>query len=37
MRRKTNPRNDRRYFTRTAATTKDVNLSDKIMRGGIRF
>lgn len=36
MRRKA-PKNDKKFFTRTAANTKDVNLCDKIMRGGIRF
>lgn len=32
---KTNP--DKRYFTRTAAHTKSINLGQKIFRGGIRF
>lgn len=36
-RRPTNPRKDKRIFTRTAATTKAVNLAQTTYRGGIRF
>lgn len=37
FRRKASPRTDRRYFTRTAAHTKGINLSAKVFRGGIRM
>lgn len=37
MRRPTNRRKDKKHFTRTASTTKRVNLGDFVMRGGIRF
>ena len=37
MRKKTNKTFDKKHFTRTASHTKDVNLSEKVMRGGIRF
>lgn len=29
--------NDKKLFARTATLTKKVNISPKIMRGGIRF
>lgn len=37
MRREVNPRKDERYFSRTASTTKSVNLPTRIYRGGFRF
>lgn len=33
----TKPRNDRKIFRRTAASTKKVNVKPKVMRGGIRM
>lgn len=33
----TRPRNDRKVFKRTAASTKKVNVKPKVMRGGIRM
>lgn len=36
-RKKRNPRADKRAFARTANKTKDINLSARIMRGGIRL
>lgn len=33
----TNKRVDKRVFKRTAATTKKMNISPKVMRGGIRL
>lgn len=37
MRWKVNAHSDKKYFRRTAAKTKSVNVNDKIMRGGIRL
>lgn len=37
MRRSASKRKDERYFKRTASTTKSVNLSDRVYRGGFRF
>lgn len=37
MRWKTNQYDDRRFFRRTASSTKAINLSARIMRGGIRL
>ncbi len=34
---KTNPKKDRKRFTRTATKTKAVNLGNTVYRGGIRF
>lgn len=34
---KTKPVNDRKIFRRTAMKTKKINVSPKIMRGGIRL
>lgn len=36
-RKRVNPRKDKAVFKRTAATTKNINLSPKTMRGGIRL
>lgn len=33
----TRPRNDKKIFKRTAASTKKMNVSPKVMRGGIRL
>lgn len=33
----TRPRNDRKIFKRTAASTKKVNVKPKVMRGGTRM
>ena len=33
----TNKRRDAKIFKRTAATTKKINVSPKVMRGGIRL
>ena len=33
----TKPRNDRKIFKRTAASTKKVNVKPKVMRGGTRM
>lgn len=33
----TRPRNDHKAFARTAESTKKVNVSPKVMRGGIRL
>lgn len=33
----TNPYNDHKVFTRTAAKTKKININPKAMRGGIRL
>ena len=33
----TRRRVDRKVFKRTAATTKKINISPKVMRGGIRL
>lgn len=37
MRRRTNRRKDAKFFKRTAAKSKKVNLGDFVMRGGIRM
>lgn len=37
MRRKANPKFDRRHFTQTANKTKAINLNYRVMRGGIRL
>lgn len=37
MRWKVNKNRDKKFFRRTAASTKSVNLGNNIMRGGIRF
>lgn len=37
MRAPANPSIDKKFFTRTASKVKDVNLGQKIFRGGIRF
>lgn len=37
MRAPTNRSVDRRVFRNTASRTKDVNLAQRIYRGGIRF
>lgn len=37
MRSPANPSIDKKHFTRTASKVKDVNLGQKIFRGGIRF
>lgn len=37
MRWKTNKHSDKKYFRRTASTTKDINVNAKPMRGGIRL
>lgn len=34
---KTNPKRDKKIFTRTASKTKAVNLGNTVYRGGIRF
>lgn len=34
---RTNPKIDKRRFTRTATKTKAVNLGNTVYRGGIRF
>lgn len=36
-RRRMSPRRDRRYFTRTAARSKKINIDPTIFRGGIRL
>lgn len=33
----TNPKIDKKRFTRTASKVKSINLPQKIYRGGIRF
>lgn len=33
----TRPKNDKKIFKRTAASTKKMNVSPKVMRGGIRL
>lgn len=33
----TNKKRDAKIFKRTAATTKKINVSPKVMRGGIRL
>lgn len=33
----TKPKKDRQIFKRTAATTKKINVSPRIMRGGTRL
>lgn len=33
----TRPKNDRKVFKRTAASTKTVNVKPKVMRGGTRL
>lgn len=33
----TNKRTDRRVFKRTAASTKKINISPRVMRGGTRL
>lgn len=33
----TRPRNDKKVFRRTAASTKKVNVKPKVMRGGTRM
>lgn len=33
----TRPRNDKKVFKRTAASTKKVNVKPKVMRGGTRM
>lgn len=37
MRIKRRPATDRRYFTRTAARSKKINVNPVIFRGGIRL
>lgn len=37
MRAKAPPKKDKRYFRRTAAKVKKVNLPAKVFRGGFRF
>lgn len=37
FRREASPEPDKRYFRRTAAHTKAINLGKKIFRGGIRL
>lgn len=37
MRYRAKKRQDKRYFSATAAKTKSINLNEKIMRGGIRL
>lgn len=37
MRRRVNPRTDKRKFRRTAVNRKAINLSPVIYRGGIRL
>lgn len=37
MRKEVKPSLDRKVFTRTASSTKAVNLSSRIYRGGLRF
>lgn len=37
MRRKPPIQRDRRYFTRTAARSKKININPTIFRGGIRL
>lgn len=37
MRRKTNPKVDKKIFTSTAQNVKAINLPVKIYRGGIRL
>lgn len=37
MRKRVNPRKDRKIFKKTASKTKAVNLGYSMMRGGIRF
>lgn len=37
MRWKVNKYSDKKHFRRTAANTKDINISSKPMRGGIRL
>lgn len=33
----TRPRNDKKIFKRTAASTKKINVAPKVSRGGIRL
>lgn len=33
----TRPKNDRKVFKRTAASTKNINVKPKVMRGGTRL
>lgn len=37
MRRRVSPKKDKKFFSRTAAKTKAINLPTKIFRGGIRM
>lgn len=37
MRRRTNPKLDKKIFRRTATATKKINVAPVIMRGGIRL
>lgn len=36
-RKRRSPKADKRAFARTASKTKDINVSPRIMRGGIRL